>query len=77
MAAEPVLLASVVATLGGLAAQVVARVRCICKPHPTTGRCICLSGCTDSKLEHDEHCLDISEYEIAGKQVLLVTGKDP
>ena len=76
MAAEPVLLASIVATLGGLAAQVVARVRCICKPHPVTGELVCLSGCTDQKLEHDEHSLDISTYEIAGKQVLLVTAKD-
>ena len=76
MGAEPVLLASVVATLGGLAAQVIARLRFICKPD-SAGHCVCMSGCTDARLEHEEHCLDVQSYEIAGRQVLVLTSKDP
>ncbi len=72
---EPVLLASVVATLGGLAAQVIARVRCICKPD-SQGNCKIMSGCTDQKLEHDEHNLDIQEYEIGGRNVAIITNRE-
>ncbi len=75
MGAEPVLIASVVATMGGLAAQVIARLRFICKPD-ATGNCVCLSGCTDAKLEHDEHQLDIQEYEIGGRKIVIITNRE-
>ncbi len=70
------LLASVVATLGSLAAQLIARLRFMCKPDPN-GKCICLSGCTDSKLEHDEHNLDIQELDISGRPCIIISGKEP
>ncbi len=69
------LLASVVATLGSLAAQLIARLRFICKPD-ASGECVCLSGCTDSKLEHEEHNLDIQELDLSGKPCIIITGKD-
>ncbi len=75
---EPVILASVISTLGFLASQVIQRMRCVCKPSPDSGRFGCFSGgiSPDAKLEHEDHSLDIREYTIAGKDVLLLSGKD-
>ena len=71
---EPILLV-VATTMGGLAAQVIARVRCICKPDADGNR-VCLSGCTDGKLVHEEHQLDVTEYELGGRHVLILTSKE-
>jgi hypothetical protein len=69
-----VLMASVVATLGGLAAQVIARIRLICKPDKD-GHCRVASGCTDSKLD-DHHEIDCQEYEVGGKTILIIASKE-
>ena len=71
MTAEPVLLASVVATLGSLAAQIIARNRFICKPD-TNGKCVCMSGCTDARLDPTHESITGSEYEMGGKQVIIL-----
>ena len=36
--------------------------------------CGCISP--DAKFEHEDHSLDIREYTITGKDVLLLSGKD-
>ena len=75
MGAESVVIASVVATLGGLGAQVIARIRCLCKPD-SNGNCRAASGCTDRPLEHDDHELDITEYEFGARKVIILTNKE-
>ena len=74
-AAEPVIIASVVATLGSLCAQLIARLRWVCKPDKD-GKCVCLSGCTESRLDPPHETLTISEYELAGRQVLILSSND-
>ena len=55
---EPVILATIVASLSSLAAQALARLRWRCVPDEH-GNTRCLSGCSDVPLEHkDEHELD-------------------
>ena len=72
---EPVILATIVASLSSLAAQALARLRWRCVPDEQ-GNTRCLSGCSDVPLEHkDEHELDIQEIELGGKRALLVSAK--
>ena len=35
----------------------------------------CISGCTDQPLRKDEHELDVAEYHLGGREVLILTGK--
>ena len=73
---EPVIVASIVASLSSLAAQALARLRWRCVPDET-GRCRCLSACSDVPLVHkeDRDELVVTEYEMGGRKVLLVTAK--
>ena len=49
------------------------RVRCLIRPCSSEEKCI--SGCTDQPLRKDEHELDVTEYHIGGREVLILTGK--
>ncbi len=72
---EPVILATIVASISSLAAQALARLRWRCVPDDS-GNVRCLSGCTDAPLgNQDEHQLDIQEIELGGKRALLVSAK--
>ena len=72
---EPVIVATIVASISSLAAQALARLRWRCVPDDA-GNTRCLSGCSDVPLEHkDEHELDIQEIELGGKRALLVSAK--
>ena len=51
------------------------RLRCIVRPCATDGD-KCVSGCTDTPLRKDDHELDIQEYHIGGREVLIVSAKD-
>ena len=73
--AEPVILASVVATLGGLGAQLIARLKFICKPD-ANGKCVCTSGCTDARLDPTHESITVSEYEMGGKQVIILMSNE-
>ena len=72
---EPVIVATIVASISSLAAQALARLRWRCVPDDS-GNTRCLSGCSDVPLEHKgEHELDIQEIELGGKRALLVSAK--
>ena len=49
------------------------RVRCLIRPCSSEEKCI--SGCTDQPLRKDEHELDVTEFHIGGREVLILTGK--
>ncbi len=58
----------------GLAA--LARLRFKCLPDTETGRCICLSGCSEVPLQDSHEQVDAHEYTVGdGKKVLLVSAK--
>ena len=50
------------------------RIRCLLRPCAEDGE-KCQSGCTDTPLRKDDHELDVTEYHVGGREVLILTGK--
>ena len=60
----------------GIMLAIVARLRFRCLPDPVTGKCICLSGCSEVPLTDTHEGIDAKQYEVGGGQkVLLVSSK--
>ncbi len=55
---------------------VIARIRCICRPCHDDSSKMFESGCTDQPLVKDDHELDVSKFELNGRDVIVVTAKD-
>ena len=54
----------------------IARLRFKCFPDTETGRCTCLSGCSEIPLQDSHDAVDAHEYTIGnGQRVLLVSQK--
>ena len=62
-------------TAASIATLVLSRIGCIIKPCNQDGE-KCVSGCTDQPLRKDEHELDISHFELNGREVIILTAKD-
>ena len=58
-----------------VATLLLSRLRCIVRPCSQDGD-KCVSGCTDQPLRKDEHELDISHYDLNGREVIIMTAKD-
>ena len=58
-----------------VATLLLSRLRCIIRPCASDGD-KCISGCSDQPLRKDEHELDISHYEINGREILVLSAKD-
>ena len=59
-----------------IALALISRLRWRCFPDPETGRCICLSGCSEVPLTDSHDSVDAHEYVIGdGHRVLLVSAK--
>ena len=58
-----------------VATLIISRLRCIVKPCSSDGE-KCISGCSDQPLRREEHELDVSEYDLNGRQVIILTSKD-
>ncbi len=55
----------------------IARLRFKCLPEPETGRCVCLSGCSEVPLQDSHDAVDAHEYIVGGgHKVLLVSSKN-
>ncbi len=64
--------------MGGQAVllAVISRLRFRCLPDPETGRCVCLSGCSEFPLQDSHEAVDAHEYVVGGgNKVLLVSSK--
>ena len=58
-----------------VATLLLSRLRCIIRP--CASDCDkCISGCSDQPLRKDEHELDISHYDLNGREVIILTSKD-
>ena len=54
---------------------VISRLRFRCLPDES-GKCTCLSGCSEVPLTDSHDCVDAHEYTVgSGQKVLLVSGK--
>ena len=58
-----------------VATLIISRLRCIMKPCSPDGD-KCISGCSDQPLRKDEHELDISHYELNGRDIIIMTAKE-
>ena len=58
-----------------VATLIISRLRWIMKPCSPDGD-KCISGCSDQPLRREEHELDVSEYDLNGRQVIILTSKD-
>ena len=65
--------------MGGQAVllAIISRLRFRCLPDPETGRCVCVSGCSEVPLQDSHDAVDAHEYVVGGEQkVLLVSSKN-
>ena len=63
------------ASATSVATLLLSRLRCIIRPCASDGD-KCISGCSDQPLRKDEHELDISHYELNGREILVMSAKD-
>ena len=64
--------------MGGQAVllAMISRLRFRCFPDPETGRCTCLSGCSEVPLQDSHEAVDAHEFTVGGgNKVLLVSSK--
>ena len=55
---------------------IISRLRYRCFPDPETGKCMCLSGCSEVPLTDSHEAVDAHEYVVGGgNKVLLVSSK--
>ena len=54
----------------------IGRLRFRCLPDPETGKCVCLSGCSEIPVADQHEMIEAREYEVGqGQRVLLVSSK--
>ena len=72
---ESVLLASIMGAQAVLLG-IVSRLRFRIFPDPETGKCICLSGCSEVPLTDSHEAVDCHEHEVGqGQKILVVSAK--
>ena len=54
----------------------ISRIRFIFRPCSDDPEKRCQSGCTESKLDRETHEIEVGEYELNGRNVLVINSKD-
>ena len=54
----------------------ISRIRFIWRPCSDDPEKQCQSGCTDSRLDRETHEICVGEYELNGREVLVINSKD-
>ena len=65
-----------ITTAASIVTVLISRIRFIfrpCSEHPEKR---CQSGCTESKLDRETHEIEVGEYELNGRNVLVINSKD-
>ena len=65
-----------ITTVGSLMAVLISRGRFIFRPCSEDPEKRCQSGCTDSRLDRETHEIAVGEYELNGRNVLVINSKD-
>ena len=65
-----------ITTAGSLLTVLISRIRFICRPCSQEPEKICQSGCSDRALDRETHEIAVGEYELNGRNVLVINGKD-
>ena len=75
-ATEAALLASLISSGSAIALAVISRLRFRCMPDKETGKCVCLSGCSEVPLPgQDEEEIVTHTYDLNGRTALIVTAR--
>ena len=73
---EPVLLASLISSGSAIVLAVISRLRFRCLPDKETGKCVCMSGCSEHQLPGaDEEEIVCHPYDLNGRTALVITAR--
>ncbi len=65
-----------ITTAASIVTVLINRIRFIFRPCSEDPEKRCQSGCTESKLDRETHEIEVSEYELNGRNVLVINSKD-
>ena len=65
-----------ITSAASLLTVLISRVRFIWRPCSDEPEKQCQSGCTDSRLDRETHEICVGEYELNGREVLVINSKD-
>ena len=65
-----------ITSAASLLTVLISRIRFIFRPCSEDPEKKCQSGCTESKLDRETHEIEVSEYELNGRNVLVINSKD-
>ena len=65
-----------ITTAASIVTVLISRIRFIFRPCSEDPEKRCQSGCTESKLDRETHEIEVSEYELNGRNVLVINSKD-
>ena len=65
-----------ITTAASIITVLISRIRFIWRPCSEDLEKRCQSGCTDSRLDRETHEISVGEYELNGRNVLVINSKD-
>ena len=65
-----------ITTAASIVTVLISRIRFIFRPCSEDPENRCQYGCTESKLDRETHEIEVSEYELNGRNVLVINSKD-
>ncbi len=65
-----------ITSAASLLTVLISRIRFIWRPCSDEPEKVCQSGCTDSRLDRETHEICVGEYELNGREVLVINSKD-
>ena len=65
-----------ITTAASIVTVLISRIRFIFRPCSEEPEKRCQSGCTDSRSDRETHEIAVGEYELNGRNVLVISSKD-
>ena len=65
-----------ITSAASLLTVLISRIRFIWRPCSDDPEKVCQSGCTDSRLDRETHEICVGEYELNGREVLVINSND-
>ena len=65
-----------ITTAASIVTVLISRSRFILRPCSEDPEKRCQSGCTEPKLDRETHEIEVGEYELNGRNVLVINSKD-
>ena len=65
-----------ITSAASLLTVLVSRLRFIWRPCSPDPEKVCQSGCSEAKLDRETHEIEVGEFELNGRNVLVINSKD-